>query len=570
MTENIIQALTIIGSLGLFLFGMKLMSETLQKIAGNKLREILAAMTSTTLKRILVGMMITTVIQSSSATTVMIISFVNAGLLNLVQSIGLIMGANIGTTATAWLISLGAFEIDLSAAAIPLIAVGCPLLFFKGNRIKSVGEFIIGFSLLFMGLGLLKESMSGLQQDPALLSFLSRFSHNGYLSVLFFVLIGTVLTIIIQSSSATMALTIIMCNNGWIPFDCAAAMVLGENIGTTVTANLASFVANAEAQRAARAHLVFNILGVIWMLLVFYWFLDLIAYIVELFGGQSPFTHPNSRPVALALFHTLFNVTNTLVLVWFTPQIAKLVTRMVRQKKQPENRLTVIEAGMVSTPGLSLIQVHSELVGFSKRASKMFGFVRNLFRETNQKEFDKTYQRIERYETLSDTIEVEIYNYLNKTSQSEIGSEAIRQVQTMFKLISDIESIADCNFKLARLIKFKRDHKIWFTQDLRDKVNEMFDMVDKAIVMMNNNMASAFSESESFTEVYLLEKKINRMEQDIKEKYLFNLDDKELPHGAIVIFAELISETERLADAIEKVSRDVLQIVPHTKPHGSH
>jgi len=252
MGGTIIQALTIIGSLGLFLYGMKLMSEALQKVAGNKLRDILAAMTSNTFKRVLVGALITAVIQSSSATTVMIISFVNAGLLSLVQSIGLIMGANIGTTSTAWLISLFGFKFDLGMAALPLFAIGLPLMFLKGNRTKSIGEFIIGFSILFMGLNLLKESMSGLQEDPAILSFLANFSDNGFASVLLFVLIGTVLTILIQSSSATMALTIIMCNNGWINFDCAAAMVLGENIGTTITANIASLVANSEAQKAAR------------------------------------------------------------------------------------------------------------------------------------------------------------------------------------------------------------------------------------------------------------------------------------------------------------------------------
>lgn len=569
MGNTIFQTLTIIGSLGLFLFGMKLMSESLQKIAGNKLRDILAAMTSTTFKRILVGTFITSVIQSSSATTVMIISFVNAGLLTLVQAIGLIMGANIGTTATAWLISLGAFEIDLGTAAIPLIAVGFPLMFFKSSRVKSVGEFIIGFALLFLGLGLLKDSMSGLQNDPSVLSFLASFSDSGFLSVILFVLIGTVLTIIIQSSSATIALTIIMCNNGWIPFDCAAAMVLGENIGTTITANLASFVANTEARRAARAHLIFNVIGVIWMLAIFPLFIKLIVLIIESFGGSSPITEPNTRPIALALFHSLFNIVNTCILVWFTPQIAKLATRMVKQHEEPKSRLTHIEAGILSTSELSIIQAYKELTTYSKRSSRMFGFVRNLFKETNNEEFEKTYQRIEKYENISDSLEVEIYNYLTKTTQDDMGGEAVKQVQIMFKVISDIEIMSDCNYKLAKVIKYKRDHNIWFNQELRDKVNDMFDLIDKAIMVMNTNIGNAFDETQSMRDVYVLEKQINKMEGDLKEKYLYQIDDKELKHIAIVIFAELISETERLADAIEKISEDILNIVPHTKPQSN-
>ncbi len=566
MDSTIFQALTIIGSLGLFLFGMKLMSEALQRVAGNRLRDILAAMTSTTFKRILVGTFITTVIQSSSATTVMIISFVNAGLLTLVQSIGLIMGANIGTTATAWLISLFGFTIDLGQLSVPLIAFGFPMMFFKSNRVRSIGEFIIGFSLLFLGLGMLKNAMSGLQEDPSVLHFLANFSDMGAWSVLLFVVIGTILTIIIQSSSATMALTIIMCNNGWITFDCAAAMVLGENIGTTVTANLASYVANTEAKRAARAHLIFNLIGVVWMLAIFPLFIKLIVYIIEAFGGSSPITDPHSRPVALALFHTLFNVFNTAVLVWFTPQIARLSTRMVKQKEDPKSRLAHLEGGLLSTSELSIIQAYKELSNYSKRSSRMFGFVRDLFRETNGEQFEKTYERIVKYENISDRLEVEIYNYLTQTSQDDLGVGGIRHVQIMFKVISDIEVMSDCNYKIAKIIKYKRDNNIWFNQELRDKVNEMFDMIDKAIAVMNNNMASVFSEKEGLKEAYVLEQKINKMETDFKRKYLYEMEDRELKYIAAVIFSEIISETERLADAVEQISEDILNIVPHTKP----
>ncbi|MCC8088555.1 MAG: Na/Pi cotransporter family protein [Rikenellaceae bacterium] len=568
MGHTILQALTIIGSLGLFLFGMKLMSESLQKVAGNKLRDILAAMTSNTFKRILVGALITAVIQSSSATTVMIISFVNAGLLSLVQSIGMIMGANIGTTSTAWLISLFGFKFDLGMAALPLIAIGFPLMFAKRGRTKSIGEMIIGFSILFMGLNLLKDSMNGLQQDPAILSFLADFSNNGFASVLLFVLIGTVLTIIIQSSSATMALTIIMCNNGWINFDCAAAMVLGENIGTTVTANIAAFVANSEAQKAARAHLIFNIIGVFWMLMIFPAFIKMIVGILELFGGASPIDNPTSRPVALALFHTLFNIINTLLLVGFTPQIAKFSSKLVKTKESPISRLTHMESGMLSTSELSIVQAYNELSIYSKRSSKMFGFVRNLFKETNQDEFDRIYQRIEKYENISDSIESEIYHYLDQTTSDDMGSESFRRIETLFKVISDIETMSDRNFRLAKIIKTKRDNGIWFNQDLRDGVNKMFDLVEKAIKVMTSNVNSVMEENKntSLNEVYEIEEQINNLEIELKQKYVYNTDERDFKYSSGVIFAEIISETERLADTVKKVSAHIMNIAPHSKP----
>lgn len=567
MGNTILQALTIIGSLGLFLFGMKLMSESLQKVAGNKLRDILAAMTSTTFKRILVGTFITAVIQSSSATTVMIISFVNAGLLSLTQSIGLIMGANIGTTTTAWLISLFGFKVDLGMIALPLIAFGLPMMFSKGSRTKAIGEFIIGFSILFMGLNLLKEAMSGLQEDPSVLSFLANFSDNGYWSVLLFVLIGTILTIVIQSSSATMALTIIMCNNGWISFDCACAMVLGENIGTTITANLAAVVANADAQRAARAHLIFNIVGVLWMLAIFPWFLKLIVYITELFGGDNPMVYPHARPVALALYHTLFNVVNTLILVWFTPQIAKLSSKLVRQKTDPKSRLTHMDSGMMSTNEISIIQAYKELEVYSKRSAKMFGFVRNLFKETNHEEFDRIYQRIEKYENISDSIESEIYAYLTQSTQDDMSGEGIRRIQTVFKVISDIEAMSDRNYKLAKIIKNKRDMGVWFNQEFRNHVNDLFDLVDRAITVMSKNIAAAMGNGqESITEVYAIESQINTLEIELRDRYVYNVDERDFKYISGVIFAEIISETERLADSVKKVSRDILNIMPHTKP----
>lgn len=565
--NTISQILTIIGSLGLFLFGMKLMSESLQKVAGNRLRDVLASMTSNTLKCVLVGSFVTLVIQSSTATTVMVVSFVNAGLLTLTQAIGVIMGANIGTTGTAWLISIGAFSVNLSQVVLPLMAFCAPLLFVKNTKWKTIGDFIFGFALLFMGLGLLKDSMAGLQNNPAALEFLADFSDKGALSIFIFVTVGAVVTLIVQSSSVTIALTIIMCNNGWIPFDCACAMVLGDNIGTTFTANLAAMIANTEARRAAMGHLVFNVIGVTWALIFFPWFLKLTIGVVEFFGSNSPMEDPQATPIALSLYHSTFNILNTLLLVWFVPQIARLVTKIIKQKEDSKTRLTHIEGGTISVSGISIIQAHGELVAYSNRASKMFGFVRSLFQEKNQEEFDRIYERIEKYETISDKVESEIYNYLMQTTQDEVGSEVVKQAQIMLKVISDIETMSDCNYKLAQMIRNKRNNNIFFTEDMRDKINGMFDLIDQAIMLMNANIRNAFDENQRIPEeVYLLENKINQMEEVLKNSYIFEIQDKDVKRNAIVVFAELISEAERLADAIEKISEDILNIAPHSKP----
>lgn len=571
MGNTIIQVLTIVGSLGLFLFGMKLMSEALQRLAGNKLRDVLASMTSNTFKCVLVGTFVTLVIQSSTATTVMVVSFVNAGLLSLTQAIGVIMGANIGTTGTAWLISIGAFSINLSQIALPLMAFAAPLLFLKNVKWKNIGDFIFGFALLFMGLGLLKESMNGLQNNPAALEFLASFSNKGAISIVIFVIVGAIVTLIVQSSSVTIALTIIMCNNGWIPFECACAMVLGDNLGTTFTANLAAMIANTDARRAAMGHLVFNVIGVIWALILFPWFLKLTVNIMEFFGSNSPLEDPSATPIALSLYHSTFNVLNTLILVWFVPQIARLVTRIIKQKEDSKSRLAHIEGGTISVSGISIIQAHSELVTYSNRASRMFGFVRSLFREVDPEEFDRTYERIEKYETISDNLESEIYNYLTQTTQDEVGSEVVKQSQIMLKVISDIEAMSDSNYKLAKVIKYKRDNNIWFSQEMRDKINEMFDLIDRAIMVMNTNIVNAFNEDYSIQEdVYLIEEQINQMEDYLKGRYIFEIEEQKLKRSALVVFAELISEAERLADAIEQVSEDILDIAPHSKPKFVH
>ncbi|HRW63317.1 MAG TPA: Na/Pi symporter, partial [Bacteroidales bacterium] len=363
MEYSFLDFLTLVGSLGLFLYGMKLMSEALQKIAGDNMRNILAKMTSNPVKGVFTGLLITVVIQSSSATTVMMVSFVNAGLLSLTESIGVIMGANIGTTVTAWLISILGFKVDISIISLPLIGIGFPLLFSRTGKKKSWGEFIIGFAMLFLGLDFLKNSVPDIKSHPDILEFLRDYTSSGFGSHLLFLTIGTVLTIIIQSSSATMALTLVMCNNGWISFDIAAAMVLGENIGTAVTANIAAAVANVSAKRAARAHLIFNIMGVIWVSLIFNFFLSSINWFILKIGGVSPYDSPLAIPIALSIFHSSFNIANTLIFIWFTKFIIAIVTKLVPQREEAEEfRLKYINTGLLSTAELSIHQAKKEIL----------------------------------------------------------------------------------------------------------------------------------------------------------------------------------------------------------------
>lgn len=571
MNYGLLEFLNLIGSLGLFLYGMKLMSESLQKVAGDKMRSILAAITSNRFMGILVGLLVTTIIQSSSATTVMVVSFVNAGLLSLVQSIGVIMGANIGTTVTAWMISLLGFKFSISLIAIPLIGIGFPLMFSKKSSIKSWGELVVGFSLLFLGLDFLKNSVPRIDQNPEMFEFLSNYSNMGYPSVLLFLLIGTILTLVIQSSSATMALTLVMCNQGWISFELGAAMVLGENIGTTVTANIAALIGNVSAKRAARAHLIFNLLGVTWMLLLFYPYTNLIDKIMVYNTGNSPYKDFNSIPFALSIFHTSFNLINTCLLVWFVPIIVKIVTWMVPSKKEEEEefRLVHINIGILSTAELSLVQAHKEVIIFAKRTSKMFGFVKQLFNETNDKEFDSIYERIEKYEGISDRVEVEIATYLNKVSTYELGDESSKKLQAMFRIISEIESVADSNYALARTMKRKRDSKIWFSQEIRNNMNKMFELLDEALLTMIQNLEQGQKNPNiNMGPAYEVEERVNKLRELLKEDHIKNVEANKYKYQAGVIYSDLFNDSEKMGDYIINVSEAIAEIEKPVKAKG--
>ena len=560
MKFGIVEFLTLLGSLGIFLFGMKLMSESLQKVAGEKLRNILAAMTSNRIKGIFTGVLITTIIQSSSATTVMVVSFVNAGLITLTESIGVIMGANVGTTITAWIISILGFKVNMSEIAIPLIGIGFPFLFSKKTKRKNWGELIIGFALLFIGLHYLKDSVPDIKNNPEVLAFLKDYTDMRYISLLIFLSVGTLLTVIIQSSSATMALTLVLCFNGLISFEMAAAMVLGENIGTTITANLAALVANTSAKRAARAHFIFNTFGVIWILALFYPVIKLINWFMIKEGNGSPLTDSASIPIALSIFHTSFNISNVFFLAWFTPFIEKVVIKLVPDKETDEEfRLKYINIGMLSTSELSILQARKEISVYAERITRMFELVKQLFGTEKDKKFENIHTKIERYEEISDRMEIEIADYLAKISESELSVSGSRRIRAMFELIDDIESIGDSCYNLAKAINRKKEGKIKFPDSISQNIKKMFKLIDEALVEMNKSLDTEYG-IDDIQNALFIENKINKFRNKLREEHIINIKNKKYKYKAGVIYNELFSGSEKLADYIINVSETIKEV----------
>lgn len=562
--DIVFKVLTLLGSLGLFLYGMTLMSEALQKVAGDKLRGFLAAMTSNSVKRIFTGLLITAIIQSSSATTVMVVSFVNAGLLSLVQSIGVIMGANIGTTVTAWLISFLGFKADIAVLSIPLIGFGFGFMMCKAKRKKSIGELLIGFALLFLGLSFLKDSVPDLRSSPEVLAFLQEWTNFGFLSVLIFVLIGTLLTIVLQSSSATMALTLVMCNNGWIPFEMGAALVLGENIGTTITANIAAAVANVSARRAARAHSVFNLFGVLWVLILFHPFLLLVSKIIVAFGCDNPLlpgASSSSMLYAVAMVHSLFNICNTLILVWFTPQIVKLVTYLIKSPKEEEVfRLQYIQGGMLSTAELSLAQAKNEIIHYAQICRKQYVYAKQAINTESSEEFDKLYKKLEHYEQITDKIEFEIAKYLNNISEGELSEESGRRIQAMYKIISELESVGDSGFNIARVLQRRNIHNKSFDPDMIKKLNYMLDLLDKGFEVMIKNLDMGYTKLNNISNAQDIEQDINEYRNNLKEEHLLNLENNTYGYLTGVYYMDLVGECERVGDYMINISEAIIEI----------
>ena len=551
----IMRILMLFGALALFIYGMKVMSEGIQKAAGQRLRQILGAITKNRLKGIFTGFLTTSIIQSSSATTVMVVSFVNAGLLSLKQSIGVIMGANIGTTVTAWIVAYLGFSVSMSDYALPILFIAIIMLFSNKGNTKSWGEMLVGFAILFIGLELLKSGVPDLKGNVEELQFLHDMSGYGTFSVILFVLIGTMITILVQSSSAAMAITILLCERGIIPFEMAAGMVLGENIGTTITANLAAIVGNVHAKRAARAHFIFNVFGVVWMVAVFFFFLDFVDFVAVKMGYSSPITHQESRPIALALFHTIFNILNVLLLVWFTPRIAKIVTKMVPTKSSEDENFSLdfISGGLLSTPELFLLEAQKELAKFGKITSKMSRFVQNLLFEQNKKNKKKLLDKIGKYEEITDRVELEISNYLHQCAERELSPESAMRVRGMVAITAELERIGDLFYQMSLIIERKNKEQIWFTPEQRNNIKKMLEGVDKAFDIMISNLGQAQKDVD-FETAAKQEKKINKLRDKFKLEHLATIEKQEFNIKSGIIYTDLIYACERVGDHILNVS----------------
>ena len=570
---EILQVFTLLGALGMFLYGMNLMSSGLQKAAGDRLRGFLSAMTSNPLKGVLTGVGVTSIIQSSSATTVMVVSFVNAGLLTLTQAIGVIMGANIGTTVTAWMVSWLGFKADISVLAIPLMLFGFLFSNSKKDKRKNVGELIVGFSLLFLGLSFMKESVPDLRQTPEVLEFVTAWSSYGFGSVLLFLAFGTVLTLVLQSSSATMAITLIMLSMGWIPFDMACAMVLGENIGTTITANIAASVGNTQAKRAAMSHTIFNLFGVVWALILFRPFLRLVGYITEtLFGLPNPaadgFAVADSTSVegtaalyGLSMLHTLFNVVNTLLLVWFTKWIAKAVCWIIRAPKNQEKevfKLKYISAGPLATPELSVEQAFDEVIHFAQISKNGAAYAKEAVAGADTDKFEELRAKLVKYEEISDRIEYEIAAFLNGVSAEVVSESTSLKIKAMYKIVGELESLGDSGETISRILSRKNIHKKNFDADALKNLATMADAVLAAYDVMIENLEAAHKgELIDIANAYNAEQRINTLRNNYRDAVIEDMESGAGNYQAMVYYMDIMNTYERMGDFMINISQDL-------------
>ena len=548
--ELIINIFSLVGSLALFLYGMKTMSEGLEKFAGDRLRSILAAMTKNRVMGVLTGILITALIQSSSATTVMVVSFVNAGLMTLAQSIGVIMGANIGTTVTAWIISAVGFKVNIAAFAIPLLAIGMPLIFSGiGNR-KSIGEFIFGFSFLFMGLSFLQEAATAMNIGDMVAGMLAHVPQDSFLTIILFVIVGTIVTMIVQASAATMAITLMLfgMNIPGFGFEQAAALAMGQNIGTTITAFMASLTANTQARRAALAHMFFNVFGVVAFLIVFYPACHAVSWFVEhvMGGGNDLFK--------LSAFHTAFNIINTLLLIGFVRQIETLVCKILPMKAQEEDyRLKFISGGLLSTAELSIVEAQKEIHSFAERCQRMFGFVPELLQLQDEVKFNKLFSRIEKYENITDSMEMEIASYLNKVSKGRLSDASKSKIQKMLRQITELESIGDSVYNLGRTLNRHRMHcQEAFTTEQTQHMLTMMQLVDGALAEMLKQIDEPTTKTGIKTSINI-EHEINNYRTQLKNQNLHDVNSGLYDYQLGVFYVDFISECEKLGDYVMNV-----------------
>ena len=568
MEYGIADILKLLGSLVLFLYGMKLMSESLQKVAGDKMRNILAAMTSNKFAGVATGFLITSIIQSSSATTVMVVSFVNAGLISLTQSIGVIMGANIGTTITAWLISILGFKVHMAQLVLPLMAIVLPLIFSKNRKRSNWGAVVIGFALIFIGLDFLKGATPDIKNNPDLMQFLARFSDLGFWSILIYLGIGTLLTVVIQSSSAVMALTLVMCYNGWLSFELAAAMVLGENIGTTITANLAALIANTSAKRAARAHFIFNIIGVLLVISLFHPFLRFVEWIsMNIFNTYSPSSIASQTleqtaqavPIALSIFHSIFNITMTFLLLWFIKYIEKIVIYLVPSKEEDEEfKLQFISTGLLSTSELSLVQAKKETLLFAERVDKMVLQVSKLITETEGKKTDKINQKIRKNEEICDQFELEITRYLTRISEESLSKESAEKINKMLFMVSHLEEISDACYKISNIIERRKEQKIEFSEDTINNLKKLYDLAKFQIEEVLNNINSE-GNPESFTKARKLNEKLVKQHKKTRNEHYKSLKKKVYKCKEGLVFSDLYAELAKIGNYAYEINEAIYE-----------
>ena len=556
---GIMKFLILIGSLGLFIFGMKIMSDGMQRTAGEKLRKMLSSITSNRIKGVLTGFSSTAIVQSSSVTTVMTVSLVNAGLLNLRQSAGVMMGANIGTTITAWLVLFIGFKVSISSYALVLIAIGAPLLFMSFRRSKDLANAIIGFAILFLGLQFLKDAVPDLDKDSAFVQFFVNYKDIPFISNLMFVALGTLVTIVIQSSSAAMAITMTMVSKGIIPFEVACAMVLGENIGTTITAEIASMIGNVHAKRAARFNSLFNILGVTWMLIIIPLFLDFIGWVV----GQSHgvLFDPLNTSMAnegIAFFHTFFNIANVLLLIGFVPYLVRIAERSVKSKGEidEEFKLDYITAGGITLPEVAILEAKKEVAKFGKVTARMNEFIRTLVNEQDKKTRNKMYNKIKKYEEITDRVEIEIASYLDNISTQEITQEASGQIRGMLSITNDLERIGDIYYQMSKTYERKDDNKIYFLPDQRENLNRMLDATEKAFEIMNTNLNSEYGQIITDRAVKA-EREINQLRNELRKSFLELTEKGEYKFQSGIMYNDLFSSCEKVGDHIINVSEAV-------------
>ncbi|MBR5703449.1 MAG: Na/Pi cotransporter family protein [Bacteroidales bacterium] len=575
-----LRILTLLGSLGMFLYGMSLMSGGLQKMAGDRLRTFMAKMTSNTFKCILTGITVTALVQSSTATTLMLVSFVNAGLLSLATAVAVIMGANIGTTITAWIfaLSFGGSSFSLGTIAVPLMFFAFVLISANKKKFNNLGEFLMGFALLFLGLTTLRETSTVLLDNEPVRHFLGGLTDWGALSILLFMVAGACMTLMLQSSAATMAITMVLVANGYIPFEMAAAMVLGENIGTTITSNIAASVANVSAKRTARAHFLFNVFGVIWVCCLFHPFLALLGSIVEVFGFPNPaltdFAAADeatraaliaSLPYSVATLHTLFNIINTCILVWFIPVIVKLVTLMVPSPKDGERevfRLKYINAGTIGTADMALSSVKMELVRYGDLCRKDLNYIREAVLAKNQEAFEKANESLVKYEEITDHMEHEIAAYLNEATRNEMSHDGVIRIRSFYRIIGEMESLGDSGESIGKILSRAWAHGQKFTPDMSRKLERLINLVDVAYEAMHYNLATPLVQLENITNAEEAEENVNAYRDTLREEHLANVEKANYPYETGAFYMDVVNSLEKMGDFIINISQAQISAKP--------